>query len=106
MLIRYLRKQTSFSRQRSWNSSHETPCNPVIKLSTWWRLHLTSRRILVTKILIAFTLDEGVHPRKLRFLLAELPIEICVRIAVNTVLWRSVCLSLIGVVESINGQYS
>ena len=85
------------------NSSHKTP---VIKLSRGFHLHLTSRRVLVTKIFIALPLDESLHPRKLRFLLAALPVEVCVRIAIDAVFRRSVCFALIGVIKPLHSQYS
>ena len=88
------------------NSSHKNPLNPSHQTFHTTHLHLTSRRILVSKVFIALAFDESVHPRKLRFLLAELPVQVCVCVAVDTVFGTSVGLALIGVVEPSNGQYS
>ena len=81
------------------NSSHKNPLNPSHQTFHTTHLHLTSRRILVSKVFIALAFDESVHPRKLRFLLAELPVQVCVCAAIDTVLRRPVWFSLIGVVE-------
>ena len=62
-------------------------------------LHLTGGCILAAKVSVSLALDESVHPRKLRLVLAELPVEISVCFAINAVLRRSVGFALVGIVE-------
>lgn len=101
---------TSQERQSNVRSDPESkpqnPLNPSHQTFHDTHLHLTSRRILVSKVFIALALDESVHPWKLRFLLAELPVQVCVCVAIDTVLGTAVGLALIGVVEPSSGQYS
>lgn len=66
-------------------------------------LHLTGRRVLVAEVFVADSLDEGVHPRQLRFLLAKLVVEIRVSIAIYAIFRRTVRLPLVGIVEPSDG---
>lgn len=58
------------------------------------------RRIYGIKLRIAHTRDKCLHPRALRLVLGQLPVEIRMCVTVNAVFGRSVRLSFIGIIES------
>lgn len=59
------------------------------------------RRVYVVELLISHTLDECLHPWALRFGVGQLPVEMCMCVAVDAVFGRSVRLSFVGIVESL-----
>jgi hypothetical protein len=58
------------------------------------------RRIYGVELLVSHTLDECLQPRALRLAVSQVPVEIRMCIAVDSVFGRSVRFPFVGIVES------